>query len=37
MRTNPHEPVDFRRALFPALVDNPVYQQVSQTRCPILP
>lgn len=37
MRTNPHEPVDFRRTFFPKLVDNPVYQQVSQTRCPILP
>lgn len=37
MRTNPRGLVDFRRALFPALVDNPVYQQVSQIQCPILP
>lgn len=37
MRTNPNGPVDFRRALFPKLVDNPVYQQVSQTQRPILP
>ena len=37
MRTNPRGPVDFRRALFPALVDNPVYQQAFQAPCPIPP
>lgn len=37
MRTNPHEPVDFRRKLFPTSVDNPVYQQALQAQWPVLP